>query len=89
MSFSERVQKNGVHCGSQNLFFLDYTFEEIYKTFFKKNIYQDYYLFHFDEKWDRCNPRDFNNTLNIINKISSKRKLIITTGVEKFTFLSL
>lgn len=71
----------------KNLFFLDYNFEDIYKSFFNKHIYQEYYLFHFDEKWDRCNSTDYKNTMNIINKISSRKKLIITTGIKKFSFL--
>lgn len=73
----------------KNVFTLDSNFLNTYESFFNNYINQEYYLFHFDEKWDRCTPIDLDNTLKIINKISSKKKLIITTGIKKFTFLKI
>ena len=71
----------------KNLFFLDKSWQEIYNKFFDQFINQKYSLFHIDERWDRYKPIDYENSLKIINKISKKNKLIITTGVKDFTFL--
>lgn len=71
----------------KNLFLLDSKFKDIYESFFFNHINDKFYLFHFDEKWNRCKPIDYENTIKIIDKISTKTKLIITTGLKDFVFL--
>jgi len=71
----------------KNLFFLDKSYENSFNNFYKKYIKDDYYLFHFDEKWNKLKLSDYNNTLKIINNLSKKIKIIITTGNKDFYFL--
>ena len=71
----------------KNLFFLDKAYNSIYESFYVNNIKNKFYLFHFDDKWDRYKPKDYINSLKIIKKISTKNKLIITTGIKNFSFL--
>ena len=71
----------------KNLFFLDKTYEKHYEYFFKNFISGNFCLFHIDEKWDRYKLIDYKNSMKIINKISKKNKLIITTGIKEFLFL--
>ena len=71
----------------KNLFILDKSYQGIYNKFFDQFIKQKYFLFHFDERWDRYELGDYENSLKIINKISKKNKLIITTGIKHFAFL--
>ena len=70
----------------KNIFFLDENFKLTYETFFQKNINAEYFLFHFDEKWDRCTDSDFKNIMLLIKKISEVKKVIITTGIKNFSF---
>jgi len=71
----------------KNLFFLDKLFEEKYDLFYKKYINKSFCLFHFDEKWNNLMLTDYENSIKIINKLSKKFKVIITTGIKKFIFL--
>ena len=71
----------------KNLFFLDDSLESVYNLFYKNIINDKYVLFHFDEKWDRCTALDFENSLNLINKLSKKSKVIISTGLKDFKYL--
>ena len=71
----------------KNIFLLDDSFSDVYNSFFKKIINDKYILFHFDEKWDRCTTVDFENSLNLINKLSKKIKVIISTGLKDFKYL--
>jgi len=71
----------------KNLFFLDKGFENIYYSFFNKSINSDYFLFHFDEKWNRCTDSDFINSMLLLKKISTSGHVVITTGIKNFKFL--
>ena len=71
----------------RNLFFLDKSYEQQYNDFYQKFINSDFCLFHFDEKWNKLKISDYKNSLKIINRLSKKFKVIITTGIENFTFL--
>ena len=71
----------------KNLFLLDKAFEKKYNIFYEKNINKNFCVFHIDEKWDRLKLSDYDNSLKIINKLSKKYKVIITTGIKSFTFL--
>jgi ADP-heptose:LPS heptosyltransferase len=71
----------------KNLFSLDKSFENIYYSFFNKSINSEYFLFHFDEKWDRCKESDFINSILLLKKISTIGTVIITTGIKNFKFL--
>ena len=71
----------------RNLFFLDKSYELHYTDFYRKFINSEFCLFHFDEKWNKLKNSDYKNSLKIINKLSKKFKVIITTGIENFTFL--
>ena len=73
----------------KNLFFLDIEYKNIYDSFFKNNIDNKYFLFHFDEKWNRCTQLDFEHSLNLIKKLSKKNKVVISTGIKDFKFLKL
>ena len=70
----------------KNLFFLDVFFEPIFNEFYNKTIAKSYMLFHFDEKWDEYDKIDRDNILKIIDKISSKKNIVITLGLKKFSF---
>tara|TARA_Y100000590_G_C15610024_1_gene973481 strand:- start:105 stop:1157 length:1053 start_codon:yes stop_codon:yes gene_type:complete len=72
----------------RGLFYLENKYEIFYKNFFRNFINNNFYLFHFDEKWDNYKDSDFKNSLKIINKLSKKNKVIITTGLKKFRFLA-
>ena len=72
----------------RNLFFLDRTYQEQFNNFYHEKINSKYCLFHFDEKWDKLKNSDFKNSLKIINKLSKKFKVIITTGIKDFNFLA-
>ena len=71
----------------RNLFFLDKDFENIYYYFFNKNINREYFLFHFDEKWDKCTESDFKNSMILLKKISTINHVVVTTGIKQFKFL--
>ena len=84
------LEKLNFHIYSKkNIFVLDSAFSDIYNSFFINNINNKYFLFHFDEKWDRCNKIDFENSLALIKKISEGNKIVITTGIKKFRFLEI
>ena len=72
----------------RNIFSLDKDFENIFKNFYSNFIKDKFYIFHFDEKWERLKDRDYVNSLKIIQKISFRNKVIITTGVKNFTILN-
>ncbi len=72
----------------KNIFSLDKGFENIFKNFYSNFIKDKFYIFHFDEKWERLKDRDYANSLKIIQKISFRNKVIITTGVKNFTILN-
>ena len=72
----------------KNIFSLDKNFENIFKNFYKKYINRNYCIFHFDEKWDKYGKEDLNNCLKIINILSSKMKVLITTGIKPFKYLN-
>ncbi len=72
----------------RGLFFMEDKYSNIYKIFHTKFIKSKFFLFHFDEKWDNYRNIDFENSLKIINKLSKTNKVIITTGIKKFKFLS-
>ncbi len=72
----------------RNIFFLDKGFENIFKNFYSNFIKDKFYIFHFDEKWERLKDRDYANSLKIIQKISFRSKVVITTGVKNFTILN-
>tara|TARA_Y100000590_G_scaffold21630_1_gene25063 strand:- start:1914 stop:2954 length:1041 start_codon:yes stop_codon:yes gene_type:complete len=63
-------------------------YKSIYKNFFNKYINEDFCIFHFDERWDKYKNIDFKNSLKIISKLSSKNKVLITTGIKPFRFLN-
>ena len=71
----------------RNLFNLDESFKLHYFNFYHKSINTKYCLFHFDEKWDKLKDSDYQNSLKIINKLSKKFMVIITTGIKNFIFL--
>jgi len=71
----------------RNIFNLDIYYENLFEDFFSKHINNKYYIFHFDERWNNFYIDDFNNCLKIIDKISFNNKVLITTGVKKFTYL--
>ena len=71
----------------KNLFFLDKDYQDQYNIFYKKFLNYKFCLFHFDEKWNNLNSQDYQNSLKIINYLSKKFKIIITTGVKNFIFL--
>ena len=71
----------------KNLFFLDKSYEQQYNNFYQKFINSNFCLFHFDEKWNKLKIPDYKNSLKIINKLSQKYKVIITTGTKNFIFL--
>ena len=58
-----------------------------YNDFYKKFINTNFCLFHFDEKWDKLKISDYTNSLKIIEHLSKKSMVIITTGIKNFTFL--
>ena len=72
----------------KNIFSLDKSFENIFQNFYNNFIKGKFYIFHFDEKWEKFKHHDYSNILKIIQKISSTNKLIITTGVKDFTILN-
>ena len=74
--------------GKKNLFTLDKNYEKNYEYLYKKYISQKFSLFHFDEKWNKFKQIDFDNSLKIINKLSKKNKIIITTGLKEFAFIN-
>ena len=71
----------------RNLFFLDKSYQNQYDYFYEKFIQKQFCLFHFDEKWNRLKLADYTNSLKIINRLSKKFKVVVTTGVENFNFL--
>ena len=60
----------------------------VYEKFFNSFINETFCIFHFDERWDKYKDIDFKNSLKIISKLSSKNKVLITTGVKHFKFLN-
>ena len=72
----------------RNIFSLDKSFENIFRNFYRNFIKDKFYIFHFDEKWERLKHHDYANSLKIIQKISFRNKVIITTGVKNFTILN-
>jgi len=72
----------------KNFYVHNKEYEPIYKNFFDKFINEDFCIFHFDERWDKYNDIDFKNSLKIISRLSSKNKVIITTGIKHFRFLN-
>jgi len=71
----------------RNLFHLDKSYEEQFNNFYFKFINSKFCLFHFDEKWNKLKNSDYKNSLKIINKLSKKFKVVISTGIENFIFL--
>ena len=63
-------------------------FKSIYDDFFNKFINEKFCIFHFDERWNKYRDIDFKNSLKIISKLSSKNKVLITTGIKSFRFLN-
>ena len=59
-----------------------------FEKFHEKEIRNNYYLFHFDERWDLFDNKIYENILKLLKKISKKNKLIITSGVKSFIFLN-
>jgi len=72
----------------QSIFFLDNYYKAVFEEFHKKEIKNNYYLFHFDERWDLFNNYIHENIFKLLKKISEKNTLIITSGVKKFIFLN-
>ena len=72
----------------KNIFSLDKNFENVFKNFYSNFIKGKFYIFHFDEKWEKFKHCDYINSLKIIQKISSTNKVIITTGIKNFTILN-
>ena len=72
----------------QNILCLDKNFEQIYLNFIKRNNINQFYVFHIDEKTNSFNQNDLNNIIKIIDKISLRSKIFITTGLKDFTFLN-
>jgi len=72
----------------KNIFFLDTQYKDIFNQFALTHIKGKYYLFHVDERWDTFGNNIYNSTLLFLNKLSQKKKIIITTGVKNFSFLN-
>ena len=73
----------------RNIFSLDKGFENTFKNFYSNFIKDKFYIFHFDEKWEKLKHCDYVNALKIIQKISFRNnKVIITTGIKNFTILN-
>ena len=73
----------------KNIFFLDNSYNDFFEKFHEKEIRNNYYLFHFDERWDLFDNKIYENILKLLKKISKKNKLIITSGVKSFIFLNI
>ena len=71
----------------KNLFYLDILYKKIFDDLHNNIIKKNYVLIHFDEKWDSFNSNDRENMLKIVNKISSKNKVVVTLGIKKFNFI--
>ena len=72
----------------KNFYVHNEEYRSIYNNFFKENINESFCIFHFDERWDKYRDIDFKNSLKIISNLSSKNKVLITTGIKPFRFLS-
>ena len=72
----------------RNLFSLDKSYQNKYDDFYKKFIQKQFCLFHFDEKWNRLKLADYANSLKIIDRLSKKFDVVVTTGVKNFNFLN-
>ena len=72
----------------KNHYVLNDEFDSIFLNFYKKYINKNYCIFHFDERWDKYKKEDLNNCLKIINILSSKMKVLITTGIKPFKYLN-
>ncbi len=73
----------------KNIFFLDNSYHDVFKKFHDNVIKEKYVLFHFDERWDLFDNQTYDNILKLLEKISKKYKLIITTGVKNFSLLNI
>lgn len=71
----------------KNYYILNKDFLPIYSNFYSLYIKKNYLLFHFDEKWDNYNETDYANALKLINNLSTKSIVLITTGVKSFRLL--
>ena len=72
----------------KNIFTLDKIHEKEFNTIYQNKIKKKYCLFHIDERWDTFDHDIYKNILTLIDKISQNNKLIITTGIKNFIFLS-
>tara|TARA_Y100000310_G_scaffold293618_1_gene323320 strand:- start:3173 stop:4213 length:1041 start_codon:yes stop_codon:yes gene_type:complete len=72
----------------KNYYVLNDEYKSVYKNFFNKYINENFCIFHFDERWDKYRDIDFKNSLKIISRLSSKNKVLITTGIKPFKFLN-
>ena len=46
-------------------------------------------LFHFDERWDSFDEKEYHNVIKLMEKIAENNKLLITTGIKNFNLLSI
>ena len=72
----------------KSIFFLDNNYNDAFEKFYKKEIRDNYYLFHFDERWDLFDDNIYKIILKLLKKLSEKNKLILTSGLKNFTFLN-
>ena len=68
---------------------LDKNYEKIFRSFYDDKIKGNYYLFHFDERWNQFDKKIYGKVIFIIEKVSKKNKIIITVGLENFFLLKI
>ena len=61
-------------------------FHNLYTKYLELDYLLLYIHFHFDEKWNKIKHSDYVKSLKIIDKLSEKYKVIITTGIKNFNF---
>jgi len=71
----------------KNYFILNKDYNKGYTDFYSTYIKNKYVLFHFDEKWDCYDDIDYANALKLIDRLSLKSHVLITTGIKSFRFL--
>ena len=73
----------------KSIFFFDNSYQNLYENFNEKNISEKFVLFHFDERWDSFDEKEYHNVIKLMEKIAENNKLLITTGIKNFNLLSI
>ena len=80
------LKKNNINLTPEkHAFILDLNSKKIFDNFFTNFIKKNFLTIHIDYKWDAYNI-DLNQFSSILNNISQKKKIVITSGVEGSKF---